>query len=183
MLGPGDAPNGQRERSMIRPVETEDVDAVIDLAVDSTLFAADDRPFLRQLVAGYVGAENAAGQRMRLCDEDAAARGVVYYQPKPAADGVWDLTMIAVARRQQGRGVGTELMRHVEAELREEGVRLLLVETSSTPAFTATRDFYAGLGYREAARVPDYWSDGDDLVLFTKDLREGTQQDADHRTV
>jgi ribosomal protein S18 acetylase RimI-like enzyme len=167
----GNAPDWQREVSMIRPVVTGDLDAVIDLAVYSTLFAADDRPFLRQLVAGYVGVENSAGPRMRLSEEEATARGVVYYQPKPAADGVWDLSMIAVARPQQGRGVGTELMRHVETELRGEGVRLLLVETSSTPTFTATRAFYARLGYREAARVPDYWSDGDDLVLFVKDLR------------
>jgi hypothetical protein len=57
------------------------------------------------------------------------------------------------------------------------------VETSSTATFAATRTFYADLGYREAARVPDYWSDGDDLVLFTKDLRAGMHRDADQATV
>lgn len=157
---------------MIRPVTSADLDAVVGVAVDSTLFAADDRPFLREMVAGYLEGGADEGQRMRVVEADGGIVGVVYYQPKAAAEGVWDLTMIAVPADRHGNGHGTRLMRHVEDELRDEGQRLLLVETSSTDAFVATRGFYAALGYGEEARVRDYWSDGDDLVLFRKDLRD-----------
>ena len=75
--------------------------------------------------------------------------------------------MIAVRPDLQGDGRGTSLMRYAEQDLRERGQRLLLVRTSGTPQYAATRAFYAGLGYAEHTRVPDYWTDGDDLVLFS----------------
>lgn len=156
---------------MIREVRATDATEIVDVAVASTLFAPDDRPFMQEIVDGYLATGAPEGQRMRVVEIDGRIHGVVYYQPKPAAPGVWDLTMIAVPKAAHGRGHGSELMRHVEAELREQGERLLMVETSGTDAFTATRGFYSGLGYEEVARVRDYWSDGDDLVLFRKDLR------------
>lgn len=155
----------------IRAVDAADTDSIVDVAVDSTLFAAEDGDFVRHMVAHYLDAGAADGQRMRVLELDGRIRGVVYYQPKVAAPGVWDLTMIAVPRDAHGNGHGTALMRHVEAELAAEGERLLVVETSATDQFVATRGFYRRLGYAEVARVADYWSDGDDLVLFRKDLR------------
>lgn len=59
----------------------------------------------------------------------------------------------------------------MEDELRADGQRLLLVETSGLADFALTRQFYAKLGYEEEARVRDYFADGDDMVLFRKALR------------
>ena len=61
-------------------------------------------------------------------------------------------------------------MRYAEQDLRDRGQRLLVVRTSGTSQYDRTRAFYSGLGYSEHAIVPDYWTDGDDLVLFTKRL-------------
>ena len=44
------------------------------------------------------------------------------------------------------------------------------METSSTPAYDGARGFYRRNGYDEEARVRDYWTAGDDLVLFRKAL-------------
>ena len=52
----------------------------------------------------------------------------------------------------------------------QRGQRLLVVRTSGTGQGDRTRALYRGLGYVEQTRVPDYWTDGDDLVLFTKRL-------------
>ncbi len=106
--------------------------------------------------------------------EDAHVGGglasVVEYRPEEAADRVFDLTMIAVRPDRQGQGRGAALMRHAERDLRDHGQRLLVVRTSGTSRYDWTRAFYRGLGYVEHVRVPDYWTDGDDLVLFTKRL-------------
>lgn len=59
-------------------------------------------------------------------------------------------------------------MRHVEQNLREQGQRMLRLRTSGTAQYDQTRAFYRGLGYCEHTRVPDYWTDGDDLVLLTR---------------
>lgn len=70
----------------------------------------------------------------------------------------------------QGTGRGRALLRRVEDDLRARGQRLLLVDTSGTAQYDRTREFYVRCGYTDVARVPDYWSDGDDLVVFVKRL-------------
>jgi ribosomal protein S18 acetylase RimI-like enzyme len=104
-------------------------------------------------------------------DEDGPGlSSVLYYRPEEMADRAYDLTMIAVRPDLQRGGRGATLMRYAEDDLRRRGQRLLLVRTSGTEQYSRTRAFYRGLGYTEEARVADYWTDGDDLVLFTKRL-------------
>jgi len=103
-------------------------------------------------------------------DDGRGLASVVLYRPEEAADRVFDLTMIAVRPDLQGEGRGSALMRHVEQNLREQDQRMLLIRTSGTARYDRTRAFYKGLGYSEHARVPDYWTDGDDLVLLTTRL-------------
>ena len=78
--------------------------------------------------------------------------------------------MIAVRPASQGRGRGAAMLRHVEENLRTRDQRLLLVETSGLPQYDRTRAFYVRCGYEEEARVRDYWTAGDDMVLFRKAL-------------
>lgn len=61
-------------------------------------------------------------------------------------------------------------MQAAEQRLRSLGQRILLVDTSSTDAFTLTRKFYTRNGYEEEARIRDFWSAGDDKVIFRKSL-------------
>ncbi|MER8233098.1 GNAT family N-acetyltransferase [Streptomyces sp. NPDC094049] len=154
---------------MIRSAEPSDTDAVVELSVTSGMFGEDEAPFIAAMMADYFGGAADAGHRCLVDDTD-GLQAVAYYQPKPAADRVWDLTMIAVQPARQGHGLGTALLKHIEEGLRGDGQRLLLVETSGTPQYDRTRAFYLGCGYEEEARVRGYWADGDDLVLFRKAL-------------
>ncbi|HEY3787759.1 MAG TPA: GNAT family N-acetyltransferase, partial [Urbifossiella sp.] len=71
---------------------------------------------------------------------------------------------------QQGRGLGRQLLEFVEADIRARGGRLLLIETSSMPRYEPTREFYRKRGYGIAAQIPDYYTDGDGLVIYSKRL-------------
>jgi ribosomal protein S18 acetylase RimI-like enzyme len=82
--------------------------------------------------------------------------------------------MIAVHPEVQGRGTGRALMRHAEADLSAREGRLLAVRTSGTEQYAGTRAFYDRCGYDRVARVPDWWTDGEDLVLYTKRLAPRT---------
>ena len=154
---------------MIRSITRDDSAAVIDLAVASGLFSADETGILDRTLADYFGGNIGHGHAC-VIDEEDGPLGVAYYAPAPAADRTWYLTMIAVRPDRQGRGRGTALMRHVENALRADGQRLLLVETSGLPTFERTRAFYAKLDYGEEARVRDFYEAGDDMVLFRKIL-------------
>jgi hypothetical protein len=50
--------------------------------------------------------------------------------------------------------------------------KLIVVETSSLPKYEATRKFYVRNNYLEAARIRDYYGQGDDLMIYTKHLQE-----------
>lgn len=96
--------------------------------------------------------------------------GYACFGPTPATEGTHDLYWLAVDPSAQGGGIGRALVREVERKLIDRGGRLLIVETSSRPDYESTRQFYARSGYREAARVRDFYAPADDRILLTTRL-------------
>jgi ribosomal protein S18 acetylase RimI-like enzyme len=133
------------------------------------MFSSEESDLVRDLLEQF-NAGSGGGHTCLVDEYDEQVVGVAYYQPKGPADRVWDLTMIAVAPQLQGAGRGGALLEQVEDDLRDRGQRLLLVDTSGTAQYDRTRDFYVKCGYTAVARIPDYWTDGDDLVVFVKHL-------------
>jgi len=101
------------------------------------------------------------------CDEPVA---VAYIAPEAMTQGAYNLLLIAVHKQNQSIGIGRKIMSYVEEELRRQGARILLVETSGTDEFDRTRKFYEQLGYNNEARIRDYYDAGDDKVVFRKVL-------------
>ena len=155
---------------MIRPATPEDSTAVVDLVVAAEMFSANDAWLVEGMLADYFDANEDDGHGCVIDEGEGGPLGVAYYQPKPATDRVWDLTMIAVRPAQQGQGRGAAMLQRVEEDLRARGQRLLLVETSALPQYDRTRAFYVKCGYEEEARIRDYWAAGDHLVVFRKAL-------------
>jgi len=94
--------------------------------------------------------------------------GFSIHGPTPCTLGTWDLYWIAVSPDAQGLGVGTVLLEEVEGRLTRLNARQLIIETSSRPQYDPTRAFYVKKGYREVARVPDFYEAGDDRVIYAK---------------
>ena len=85
-------------------------------------------------------------------------------------DRTWYLYWIAVTRNTQAKGVGSTLLRHAEEDIRQRNGRVLFIETSSLPHYELTRKFYLKHGYAITGVLKDYYSDGDDMVVFRKRL-------------
>lgn len=153
---------------MIRPATPDATSDMIDLLVACRMFDRDDSSFLTELFADFFDSKLSEGHAILVDIEDNILRGLAYCQPMPAADRVWDLTMIAVQPDLQGRGLGAHLITVVEETLRSQGARLLIVDTSATDQYDLTRKFYAKHGYTEEGIIRDYWADGDDKIVFRK---------------
>jgi ribosomal protein S18 acetylase RimI-like enzyme len=97
--------------------------------------------------------------------------GYACWGPTPGTAGTSDLYWIVVDRERQRAGIGSELLGEVERRLTADGGRLVVVETSSRSDYAPTRGFYEARGYRRAATIPAYYAPGDDLVIYTKELR------------
>ncbi len=102
--------------------------------------------------------------------EDGQVLGYTCYGPRALTSGTFDLFWIAVDTRLQRGGVGRRLLAATEEEIRKLGGRLLFVETSGLPKYEPTRQFYLGMGYTWEAAIKDFYTEGDDLVIFTKHL-------------
>ena len=100
--------------------------------------------------------------------------GYACYGPTPDTLGTFDLYWIAVEKKRQGSGIGTQLVSAVEKTLSAVGGRLIIVETSSRSDYDGTRRFYEAKGYTKTATIPGYYAMGDDLVIYIKDLTRWT---------
>ena len=94
--------------------------------------------------------------------------GFACFGPTPSTQGTYDLYWIAVHPDAQRSGAGAALMGEVERRLAERNARVIVVETSSRPSYESTRGFYDRRGYRESARIQDFYTPGDDRVVLTK---------------
>ena len=161
---------------MFAPEELEGLDQTLSGCLDHS------RPYDHWIVAvsaGHgVGVADRAGAAEGPAEAggdvvDEAVVGAAYFAPEPFADRVWNLYFLAVDPDAHRRGVGTVLTHHVVRHLRSAGedvARVLLVETSSTPAYRQARGFYTARGFEEEARIRDYYGPGDDKVVFWRRL-------------
>ena len=112
-----------------------------------------------------------SGYYTLVAEDGSGVVGYISYGPTPLTDGTWDLYWEAIARERQGQGIGGALMRAAEGEIRKAEGRLVLIETSSAPMYEKTRRFHLGHGYELIARIPDFYSPGDDKLILQKRLR------------
>jgi ribosomal protein S18 acetylase RimI-like enzyme len=155
---------------MIRPVTPSDTTALIDLTASTGFFKPVEVEALREVLDDYHGGNIDLGHRAFAWEEGGRVLGYVYHAPAAMTDRTWYLYWIAVSPQTQGRGLGGKLLAFVEDDVRAQAGRLLLIETSSTPHYEPTRRFYLKHGYTQAAHIPDFYTDGDGLVVFSKRL-------------
>jgi ribosomal protein S18 acetylase RimI-like enzyme len=154
-LAPLQAKNRLETETILRATDVfRDDEIVVALEVLDSYFAHPEQDYTA------VGAFTPGGELL----------GFTVYGPTPCTVGTWDLYWIAVSPGTQGGGVGTLMLQEVERRLARSSARLLLIETSSRPSYDPTRAFYLKRGYREAARVPDFYEVGDDRVIYAKTL-------------
>jgi ribosomal protein S18 acetylase RimI-like enzyme len=156
---------------MIRSMATADRGPVLDLIRETGFFRPDEVQVAEELIDIYLGHPSQKDyDNVVVEDETGGVAGYMTWGPTPLTIGTYDLYWMAVSPKAQGRGHGKALVRWLEEKVASLGGRLIVIETSSMPHYDPTRKFYLGLGYRETARIPDFYQPGDDRVIYTKRL-------------
>jgi ribosomal protein S18 acetylase RimI-like enzyme len=158
---------------MIRPLLPADTPNLLRLAERTGVFKPVEVVALEEVLDEYHASNRAAGHRAVGVERDGSLAGFAYFAPASMTEGTWYLWWIAVDKDVQGGGIGGALLRHAEEESGQHTGRQLLIETSSLPHYELTRRFYLKHGYRQVAVLPDYYAEGDDMVVFGKRLGEG----------
>jgi len=154
---------------LIRPMMPEDRGAVAAIIESAGNFNGAEVTCALELVDIYL--QNSTQEDYRiLVAENAVSQvqGYTCWGPVPLTRGTFDLYWIATHPGARGSGFGRALLNHVEAAVREEAGRLLVIETSSKESYGNTVGFYRRMGYEEASRIRDFYDVGDDKLTFVK---------------
>jgi len=153
----------------VRKIKPQDRVELKDLLRAQTHFHPEEFQVALELID--IGLAHPGEEDYRiLCAEEGEGevRGYICFGKAPLTDGVYDLYWIVVHPAFWNQGIGSSLLRRTEEELRGRQARLLLIETSSAPAYEAPRAFYQKRGYGELAQVLDYYRKGDHKIIFGK---------------
>ncbi len=157
---------------MIRPMQASDKAPVLGLIRATGFFTADEVGVAEELMDVYLDRPDQKDYGVVVVEgDDGAPAGYMTWGPTPLAEDAYDLYWMAVAPSEQGKGRGKELVRWLEDEVGRRRGRVIIIETSSQPKYHGTRQFYIDLGYKEVARVPDFYRAGDDRVIYAKYFR------------
>ena len=152
---------------MIRRIRPDEKEAMLQLVRAGGLFAPEETD---EIEKRFVESSAERSADLWIVYEDQGFEGLAYCVPEPMTKGSWNLLMLLVHPDKRGRGQGTALVAYAENLIRAQGGRLLIVETSGVEGFENTRRFYAGNGFAEIARVPDFYDVGDDKIILSKSL-------------
>ncbi len=152
----------------LRPQHRE---AVVEILRDTGVFLPFEIDTALEVLDAYLDQPDQDYFALGAFTPDGSLAGYVCYGPTPCTAGTCDLYWIAVSPRVQNGGIGTLLLLEVERRLARSGARLVIIETSSLPRYEATRAFYLRRGYEMVARVPDFYANGDDRLIYVKRIR------------
>jgi len=150
---------------IIRPVERQDIARLKVIADETELFPS---AMMDDMIAGYLDGSTSDIWFTCILDDRPISFG--FCEPERMTEGTWNLLAIGVLPDQQGQGIGAAMMTYLENRLKEQGERILLVETMGIPAFEPTRAFYRKTGYTEEARIREFYEAGADKIVFWKRL-------------
>lgn len=154
----------------IRPLADGDRERVHEILRSTGRFTQQEVGWAMELVDLVLQQPGRHEYVAHVLDEDGLVHGYVLYGTTPMAEGVFDLYWIAVDPARQGQGLGQQLLRFVENEVRRQAGRMLLIETSSKRSYAPTVRFYQRAGYGEISRIKDFYRIEDDKVVFSKSL-------------
>ncbi len=153
----------------IRPMKADDKSEIMKAISDTGMFSPAEIGVAEELIDIFLGNPRQKDYHVWVAElEDGSVPAYVCYGPTPATEGTFDLYWIAVSPEHQGEGLGKKLLEFTEEAVIKSGGRMLIIETSSKEKYLPTQNFYLRNGYPVEARIKDFYSAGDDRLIYVK---------------
>ena len=154
--------------SIRHALKAGDAAAVEQLVKETGFFTPAEVAVAKELVEETLARGASAGYAFVLADLEGSLAGYACYGEIPATERRFDLYWIAVSPRYQRMGIGARILAEVETAIAGLKGRAVYIETSSKPKYKPTRTFYTASGYRLAAKLTNFYRDGDSKLIYEK---------------
>ncbi len=151
-------------------VRREDGEVIRDIVSSTGVFRPDEIGIAVELLEERLRVGLASGYHFIFAEREGRTLGYSCYGPVPLTLHSYDLYWIAVRKETQGTGIGKILLERSEAAIGELGGRKVYIETSSKEMYRGTRRFYEQCGYLAEATLREFYSPGDDKVIYVKSI-------------
>jgi ribosomal protein S18 acetylase RimI-like enzyme len=151
-------------------LKENDKSAIKNIVEKTTFFTEEEIAIALSLVDEYLDKGESSGYYFLVILLNKTVVGYSCYGPIPATKNGYDLYWIAVDPTYQNLGFGATLLQKTEQLIVAKGGKRLYAETSSTPKYNSTRNFYTKNDFVLEAIQKEYYNDGDDKFLYIKNL-------------
>lgn len=158
------------ELSIRTKPETRDIEAVRSMVNQTGFFRPDETDIAVELVGERLKKDMESGYHFFLAEIHNELAGYTCFGQIPCSLLSWDLYWIVTKNELQGLGIGAALLNLTEEEIKKEGGKNVVIETSSKTLYQSTQQFYLKNGYDLKARFTDFYDYGDDKLVYVKML-------------
>ncbi len=156
----------------IRPIEERDRGAIRALIAETGAFEPREVEDAMELVDAALARPGDDEYRPLVLEEEGGTvAAYACFGKDPMTKATYDIHWLAVRADRMGQGYGRRIVAFVAEEVKRLGGRLLVFETSSHESGGGTRELCLETGFSLAARLPDFFDEGDDLLIYIKAVR------------
>lgn len=153
---------------MIRRLKQSDVDQLMKMLKRISAFNDKEVEVAMELINITVSNPDQTDYNVFVYEDQGKVIGYHCTGKRPLTDAVYDLYWIVADPSAGKKGIGKNLIEHAEKFVKEQKGRWLLAETSSKESYAATRNFYLRNKYSIVSQINDFYSIGDNLLVFGK---------------
>lgn len=153
---------------MIRKLQAEDREQLKKIIYGISNFTDEEKSVALELIDEAISKPEQNYYNIFVYEDEGIILGYHCVGKRALTDGVYDLYWIVVSALAQDKGIGKILLEHCENFVKENSGRWILAETSSKESYTATRNFYLRNNYSIVTQIKDFYSVGDNLIVFGK---------------
>jgi ribosomal protein S18 acetylase RimI-like enzyme len=151
-----------------REVAEADIAGIEALVQRTGFFTPPEVRMAGELVEARLEHGYDSGYEFLIGEANGVIAGYTCYGAIEGTESSFDLYWIAVDPAHQGAGIGRQVLQQTEAAMKAEGGSRYYAETSSTDKYAPTRQFYERAGFKEVARIADFYRPGDGKVVYEK---------------
>jgi GNAT superfamily N-acetyltransferase len=156
---------------VIEPTCPDEAGAILAITVQAGVFNGKEVETVRELLDGYYDDPDESGYNFLSYRKDGRVLGYACWGPRDLSGNGYDFYWLCTAIESRGKGIGRALMQRVEAEVLARNGIWIVIETSDTDPYAPARRLYERCGYQKSMLLPDFYYEGDGLVVYTKRLK------------